>query len=118
MRGTLTLPISRDLPWRTIGVNVTGSLVIGFFGALTLAQGRFPVSENVRIFVMVGICGGYTTFSAFSLQTLELIRAGSSFRGTRQYCFIRCALPLRRSAWSCRGVTDKFRSNTNRSVRC
>ena len=74
------LPISRDLPWGTILINITGSLVIGFFGTLTLSDGRFPVSENVRLFVMVGICGGYTTFSAFSLQTLDLLRSGGTIR--------------------------------------
>lgn len=56
------------------------SFVIGFFGTLTLAYGRFPVSENVRLFVMVGLCGGYTTFSAFSLQTLDLLRSGAMAR--------------------------------------
>ncbi|UFN51113.1 fluoride efflux transporter CrcB [Roseomonas sp. OT10] len=73
----LTLPISRDLPWGTILINVTGSFVIGLFGTLTLAQGRFPVSENLRLFVMIGLCGGYTTFSSFSLQTLDLLRGGA-----------------------------------------
>jgi fluoride exporter len=73
----LALPFSRELPWGTIIINITGSFVIGFFGTLTLASGRYPVSENLRIFVMVGFCGGYTTFSAFSLQTLDLLRAGA-----------------------------------------
>lgn len=76
----LTLPLSRELPWGTIFINVTGSFIIGFFGTLTLAHGRFPVSENVRLFVMVGLCGGYTTFSAFSLQTLDLMRNGALMR--------------------------------------
>jgi len=76
----LALPASRDLPWGTIGINILGSFVIGFFGTLTLAQGRFPVSENLRMFVMIGICGGFTTFSSFSLQTLELIRGGALLR--------------------------------------
>ena len=73
----LASPISRGLPWGTIIINITGSFVIGFFGTLTLAQGRYPVSENLRLFVMIGICGGYTTFSSFSLQTLDLLRAGA-----------------------------------------
>ncbi|GAU85899.1 fluoride efflux transporter CrcB [Bosea sp. BIWAKO-01] len=76
------LPISRDLPWGTILINVTGSFVIGLFGTLTLASGRFPVSDNVRLFVMVGLCGGYTTFSSFSLQTLDLMRSGAMLRAT------------------------------------
>jgi CrcB protein len=74
------LPISRQLPWGTILINITGCALIGFFGTLTLAHGRYPVSENVRLFVMTGICGGYTTFSAFSLQTLDLARAGAPGR--------------------------------------
>jgi CrcB protein len=76
----LALPISRELPWGTIGINITGSFIIGFFGTLTLAHGRYPVSENIRLFVMVGFCGGYTTFSAFSLQTLHLLRSGAMAR--------------------------------------
>ena len=70
-------PISRELPVGTIGINIAGSFLIGFFGTLTLAHGRFPVSENLRLFVMVGICGGFTTFSSFSLQTLDLLRDGA-----------------------------------------
>lgn len=71
------LPISQNLPWGTIAINIAGSFIIGFFGTLTLQHGRFPVSENLRLFVMVGICGGFTTFSSFSLQTLDLIRDGA-----------------------------------------
>lgn len=74
------LPISRDLPWGTILINVAGSFVIGFFGTLTLAAGRFPLSENARLFVMIGLCGGFTTFSSFSLQTLDLLRSGAMVR--------------------------------------
>jgi len=76
----LALPVSRDLPWGTILINVSGSFIIGFFGTLTLAAGKYPVPESMRLFVMVGLCGGYTTFSAFSLQTLELMRGGAMGR--------------------------------------
>ena len=76
----LALPISRELPWGTILINVTGSFIIGLFGTLTLAHGRYPVPEGVRLFVMIGLCGGYTTFSSFSLQTLDLLRSGAVLR--------------------------------------
>jgi CrcB protein len=76
----MALPYSRDLPWGTITINIAGSFVIGFFGTLTLAHGRFPVSDNARLFVMVGLCGGFTTFSSFSLQTLDLLRSGALMR--------------------------------------
>ena len=74
------VPISRTLPWGTIGINIAGSFVIGFFGTLTLAHGRYPMGENARIFVLAGLCGGFTTFSAFSLQTLDLLRLGAPGR--------------------------------------
>ena len=73
--------LPKTLPWGTIAVNIAGSFVIGFFGTLTLAQGRYPLPENLRLFVMVGFCGGFTTFSSFSLQTLDLLRNGAIGRG-------------------------------------
>lgn len=68
------LPVSRHLPWGTIGINIVGSFIIGLFGTLTLESGRHPAPEWLRLFVMVGFCGGFTTFSSFSLQTLDLMR--------------------------------------------
>ena len=69
-----------DFPWATLAINVLGSFIIGAFAALTGPGGRFPASLDARVFVMVGICGGFTTFSAFSLQTLELLRHGEVAR--------------------------------------
>ncbi|OWJ65283.1 fluoride efflux transporter CrcB [Inquilinus limosus] len=63
-------------PWGTLFINILGSFVIGIFGGLTGPDGRFLVSADVRTFVMVGVCGGYTTFSSFSLQTLGLMQDG------------------------------------------
>ena len=63
-------------PVATLFVNVTGSFAIGFFAALTDPEGRFPATLTSRQFFMIGVCGGYTTFSAFSLQTLDLAHAG------------------------------------------
>jgi len=73
----LTISISTGIPYGTILINVLGSFVIGYFGTLTLQSGKYPVSDNVRLFVMVGICGGFTTFSSFSLQTFDLLRSGA-----------------------------------------
>lgn len=74
------LPISQSLPWGTILINIGGSFIIGFVGTLTLTTGRFPAPENLRLFAMVGFCGGFTTFSSFSLQTLDLLRNGAPMR--------------------------------------
>ena len=64
-------------PWGTLIVNVAGSFVIGFFAALTGPAGRLTAPSDARAFVMVGICGGYTTFSSFSFQTLALMQNGA-----------------------------------------
>jgi CrcB protein len=74
LTGFVAILIGPQFPWGTILINIIGSFVIGFFGTLTAH--RFPVSFEMRAFVMVGLCGGFTTFSAFSLQTLELARFG------------------------------------------
>jgi CrcB protein len=63
-------------PWGTLLVNVTGSFAIGLFSTMTGTEGRMMVSPEWRQFFMVGVCGGYTTFSSFSLQTLNLMRDG------------------------------------------
>lgn len=62
-------------PWGTLVVNVTGSFVIGLFATLT-TEGPWLVSPAFRQFFIYGICGGYTTFSSFSFQTLKLMRDG------------------------------------------
>jgi fluoride exporter len=68
-------------PWGTLFINILGSFVIGFFFAITGPDGRLDVSLDTKLFVMTGICGGYTTFSAFSLQTLSLFQDGAWLRG-------------------------------------
>ena len=60
-------------PWGTLLVNVSGSFLIGIAAAVLAPPGRWS-NATARDFVMVGILGGYTTFSAFSLQTLQLLR--------------------------------------------
>lgn len=72
----VALLIGWKFPWGTILVNILGSLVIGFVATLTGPNGRVVVPIEAQAFVMVGLCGGFTTFSAFSLQTFELARDG------------------------------------------
>ncbi len=67
-------------PWGTLLVNVAGSFAIGFFAALTAPDGRWLVPSRFREFFMIGVCGGYTTFSSFSIQTLSLVEDGEWFR--------------------------------------
>lgn len=69
--------LDSPFPWGTIFINITGSFIIGFFSTLTGPNGRFLVSPGIRQFMMIGICGGYTTFSSFSLQTLNLAQEGT-----------------------------------------
>ena len=74
--GFVARTVGGTFPWGTMLVNVVGSFVIGFFATLTGPDGRFLVAPDVRTFVMIGFCGGYTTFSSFSIQTLALAQDG------------------------------------------
>jgi CrcB protein len=68
--------VAGAFPWGTLLINVVGSFVIGAFAALVGSEGRYEGNNMLRLLVMVGLCGGFTTFSSFSLQTLLLLRAG------------------------------------------
>jgi CrcB protein len=63
-------------PWGTIIVNITGCFIIGFIYSISASEGRLMLSSLTRQFIMIGILGGYTTFSSFSLQTLALAQDG------------------------------------------
>jgi CrcB protein len=84
----------QSFPWGTMIVNVSGSFVIGCFATVTGPDGRLLVSGDFRQFVMVGICGGYTTFSSFSIQTLtlaqdgDMLGAGMNIAGSVVLCLL------------------------------
>ncbi|HVZ91340.1 MAG TPA: fluoride efflux transporter CrcB [Rhizomicrobium sp.] len=90
--GLVAAAFGETFPWGTLAVNALGSFVIGFFAALTAPDGRVFVSAEGRQFVMAGLCGGFTTFSSFSLQTLNLMRdgewlyAGGNIVGSVSFC--------------------------------
>jgi len=70
-----------SFPWATLIINVSGSFVIGILGALTASEGKMTPRSQVLAtqLLITGVCGGYTTFSSFSLQTLNLLRDGEWF---------------------------------------
>ena len=80
--GAVARGVSEVFPWGTLTANVSGCFIIGLFAMLTGPDGRVLVPPDFRQFFMVGFCGGYTTFSSFSLQTLVLARDGDMRRAT------------------------------------
>lgn len=80
--GLIAQRVGETFPWGTIIVNISGCFVIGLFATLTGPDGRVLAPERLREFFMIGICGGYTTFSSFSLQTLTLAEDGEWLRAT------------------------------------
>jgi CrcB protein len=76
VNGLISEKFGATFPWGTLAINVTGSFIIGVIGALAIPEGRMdsPSRQFATQFLMIGVCGGYTTFSSFSLQTLNLLR--------------------------------------------
>jgi len=92
--GVVAHYVGETFPWGTLIVNVVGSLLIGLIATVSGTDGRFIIPAEARQFMMVGILGGFTTFSSFSLQTLALARdgewllAGANIVGSVVLCLI------------------------------
>jgi fluoride exporter len=74
--GFMTRTAGGGFPWGTLLVNASGSLVIGAIAGLISLDDRLLAAPDSRAFLMIGVLGGFTTFSSFSLETLNLARDG------------------------------------------
>jgi CrcB protein len=94
--GAFARMVGETFPWGTVVVNISGCFAIGILATVTGPDGRLIVAPDLRQFMLIGICGGYTTFSSFSLQTLNLIRNGDmlSAAGNAAVSFIACMIAV------------------------
>lgn len=72
LRYSLSIAFAGRFPWPTLAINVIGSFIIGLATALTAGDGPYPLAATWRALIMPGFCGGFTTFSTFSADTLLL----------------------------------------------
>ncbi|MFV0528685.1 MAG: fluoride efflux transporter CrcB [Lachnospiraceae bacterium] len=77
--GVVLAPVSTKFPWSTLLINFMGALLIGAISAVSVRPKI--LSPNLLLFLTVGICGGFTTFSTYSLETVKLLKEGRMFAG-------------------------------------
>lgn len=76
--GTIYRLTGSDFPYGTLAVNVAGCFIIGFLVSIT--ETRFILGPNSKVFLMIGFCGAFTTFSTFILETANLLKDGQASR--------------------------------------
>ncbi len=72
--GLIKLNETTFFPYKTLAINIVGSFLIGIIVALTMKKG--DMNPNMVLFLKVGICGGFTTFSTFALESTNLLQSG------------------------------------------
>ena len=71
-------PLGTAFPWGTLAVNLLGCMTVGILAALLAPPGRMHDTQSLRVFLIVGVLGGFTTFSAFALDALLLVERGAT----------------------------------------
>ncbi len=79
LQGLVYRFLPATFPYGTIAVNILGSFLIGFL--MAFFEERFLVMPSLRVFLTIGVLGGFTTFSSFSYETVMLLRTGSYMLG-------------------------------------
>ena len=106
--GLVAERVGQTFPFGTLVVNVSGSFVIGLLAAMTVPEGRWLLSPSAREFLMIGVCGGYTTFSSFSLQTLALAQEGDWLRAVvNSFVSVICCLVAVWLGYGCLNFINK-----------
>jgi CrcB protein len=108
VNGLVSAKFGMAFPWGTLIINIVGSFIIGIIGALTSPEGRMDPQSRIFAtqFLMVGVCGGYTTFSSFSWQTLQLLQerqwlyAGGNILLSVMLCMIAVWLGWMLGSWA------------------
>jgi CrcB protein len=106
------------MPWGIIIVNLLGCFVIGFFSEATGSTGIWNGAPDARTFVIVGLCGGFTTFSSFSLGTLTLLQQGHLFAALLNVALsvIGCFATVTAGVWLIRVIDLATRKTDDRRI--
>ena len=106
--GLVAQRFGQTFPYGTLVVNITGSFVVGLLAAMSVPEGRWFITPSARVFLMIGLCGGYTTFSSFSLQTLTLVQEGEWLRAaTNSVASVVCCLVSVWLGYACLNLINK-----------